>query len=98
MRAFGWFLGLIVFALAVMALGGYPAWLLLHPHFDFAFHRIASRLAMLAAALGLVFLSGHLGLRDRASFGFGAPRRRFLEEALLGLVLGVASMALIVGV
>jgi uncharacterized protein len=98
MRAFSWFFGLIVFALAVMALAGYPAWLLLHPHFDFAFHRIASRLAMLAAALGLVFVARHLHLWDRTSFGYGTPRRRFLEECLIGLVLGLVSMALIVAV
>lgn len=96
MRAFGWFFGLILLALAVMAVGGYPVWLLLHPHFDFAFHRIASRLAMLAAAAGLVLIARHLGLNDRASFGYGAPRRLFLREFLMGLALGVALMALIV--
>jgi membrane protease YdiL (CAAX protease family) len=98
MRAFVWFFGLILFALAVMALAGYPAWLLLHPHFDFAFHRIASRLAMLAAAVGLVLIARHLGLANRASFGFGAPRGRFLRECLIGLTLGVVSMVLIVAV
>jgi membrane protease YdiL (CAAX protease family) len=98
MRAFGWFFGLILFALTVMALAGYPAWLLLHPHCHFAFHRIASRLAMLAAAVGLVLIARHLGLTDRASFGFGAPRRHFLQQCLIGLTLGVVSMALIVAV
>jgi membrane protease YdiL (CAAX protease family) len=98
MRAFLWFFGLILFALAVMALGGYPAWLLLHPHFDFAFHRIASRLAMLVAAVGLLLIAKHLRLMDRASFGYGAPRRIFLRECGVGLLLGVISMALIVAV
>src|SRR5580704_1686393 len=98
MRAFLWFFGLILFALAVMALGGYPAWLLLHPHFDFAFHRIASRLAMVAAAVGLLLIAKHLRLMDRASFGYGTPRRIFLRECAAGLLLGVISMALIVAV
>src|SRR5581483_5043114 len=98
MRAFLWFFGLIVFALAVMALAGYPAWLLLHPHFDFAFHRIASRLAMLAAALGLVLLARHLRLTDRASFGYGVPRGVFFKECGIAVLLGVASMGLIVAV
>jgi membrane protease YdiL (CAAX protease family) len=95
MRAFAWFFGLTLFALAVMALAGYPAWVLLHPHFDFAFHRIASRIAIVAAAAGLVFIARRLGLNDRASFGYGLPWRRFVREWLLGLAFGVAAMALI---
>jgi len=95
MRAFAWFLGLIVLALAVMAVAGYPAWLLIHPYFDFAFHRIASRIAMLAAAIALALISRRLRLTDRASFGYGLPWRAFLRECALGLAVGVALMAVI---
>jgi len=95
MRAFAWFLGLILLALVVMALASYPAWLLLHPHFDFAFHRIASRLAMLVAAIALVPLARHLRLTDPASFGYGLPWRSFVRECSLGAALGVPLMALI---
>jgi hypothetical protein len=48
MRTFFWFLGLLLAGFAAIALFAYPAWLLLHPHFDFPFHRIASRVGMLA--------------------------------------------------
>jgi membrane protease YdiL (CAAX protease family) len=98
MRAFAWFFALLLFALAVMALAGYPAWLLLHPHFDFAFHRIASRIAMLAAAAGLWFIARRLGLDDRMSFGYGVPWRRFVRESLIGLALGVPAMAVVAGI
>jgi uncharacterized protein len=96
MRAFLCFLGLFAAALAVVALGTYPAWLLLHPHFDFPFHRIGERLGMLALLAGFILVARRLGLADRASLGYGLPRRAFVRELLLGLALGVATMVLIV--
>lgn len=96
MRAFAWFMLLFAVALAVVALSSYPAWLLLHPHFDFPFHRIGERLGMLALLAGFVLLARRLGLADRASLGYGLPRRAFVREMLLGLALGVATMLLIV--
>ena len=98
MRAFAWFLGLMVVALAAIAAFTYPAWLLLHPHFNFPFHRIGERIGMLALAGGFVLVARHLGLADRASLGYGLPRHAFVREMALGLALGVASMAAIVAV
>src|SRR5690349_6415548 len=96
MRAFAWFLGLLAAALAAVALLAYPAWMLLHPHFDFPFHRIAERLGMLALAAGFILFARRLGLADRASLGYGLPRRTFLRELALGLGFGVLSMLLVV--
>jgi membrane protease YdiL (CAAX protease family) len=96
MRALAWFLLLLGAALAVVALGTYPAWLLLHPHFDFPFHRIGERIGMLALAVGFLLVAGHLKLADRASLGYGAPRPLFVRELLVGLSLGVATMAAVV--
>jgi len=96
MRAFAWFLLLFAAAFAVVALGTWPAWLLLHPHFDFAFHRIGERLGMLALAAGFMLLARRLGLADRASLGYGLPRPAFVREMLVGLALGVATMLAIV--
>jgi uncharacterized protein len=92
MRAFAWFLSLMALALAAIAVFSYPAWLLLHPHFDFPFHRIGERIGMLALAVGFVLVARHLGLADRASLGYGAARRLFLRELGLALALGVATM------
>jgi len=97
MRAFAWFLLLFAFALAVVALGTYPAWLLLHPHFDFPFHRIGERLGMVALLAGFLLIARRLRLADRASLGYGLARRLFVREMLLGLALGVATMLAIVG-
>jgi len=93
MRAFAWFLLLIAVSLAAMAALTYPAWLLLHPHFDFPFHRIGERIGMLAFLVGFLLVARRLGLADRASLGFGAPRGIFLRELSLGLALGTVTMA-----
>jgi membrane protease YdiL (CAAX protease family) len=97
MRALAWFLGLFLFALAAAALLAYPAWTVLHPHFDFAFHRIAERIGMLALLAGFLLLARRLGLADRGSLGYGLPRRAFLRELALGAALGVTSMLAVVG-
>jgi hypothetical protein len=98
MRTFFWFLGLLVAGFAAMALLAYPAWLVLHPHFDFPFHRIASRVGMLALLIGFVSIARHLGLADRVSLGYGIPRRAFMRELLFALALGVGLMLLVVAV
>jgi uncharacterized protein len=97
MRAFAWFLALMVVALAAVALFAWPAWTLLHPHFDFPFHRIGERVGMLALLLGFLALARHLGLTDRASLGYGLPRRTFVREMSIALAFGVATMLAVVG-
>jgi uncharacterized protein len=93
MRAFAWFLLLIAVSLAAMAGLTYPAWLLLHPHFDFPFHRIGERIGMLAFLVGFLLVARRLRLADRGSLGYGAPRGIFLRELGVGLVLGVLTMS-----
>jgi CAAX protease family protein len=92
MRAFAIFLLLLAAAFAAVALLTWPAWLLLHPHFDFPFHRIGERLGMLALLAGFLLVARRLGLADRASLGFGLPRPLFVRELLVGLALGVLTM------
>src|SRR5471030_923389 len=98
MRTFIWFLGLLLAGFAAMALLAYPAWLLLHPHFDFPFHRIAGRVGMLALLIGFVSVARRLGLADRASLGYGVARGAFIRELGLGLALGALLMLLLVAV
>ena len=92
MRAFAWFLLLIAASLAAMAALTYPAWLLLHPHLDFPFHRIGERIGMLAFLVGFLLVARRLRLSDRGSLGYGVPRRIFLRELCVGLGLGVLTM------
>ena len=96
MRSFAWFLGLLLVALAAVAFLAWPAWTLLHPHFSFPFHRIAERVGMLALLLGFLALARHLRLADRASLGYGLPRRVFVQEMAVALALGVGTMLAVV--
>jgi len=98
MRALGFFLGLMLAALAAIAAFTYPAWVLLHAHFGFPFHRIGERIGMLALLLGFVWGARRLGLADRASLGYGLPRRAFVREMLIALAFGVASMLALAGI
>jgi len=96
MRTFAWFLGLFALGFAAIALFAYPAWLVLHPHFDFPFHRIGERIGMLALLAGFALSARRLGLADRRSLGYGLARPLFLRELLVGVGLGAATMAAVV--
>src|ERR1700693_5690776 len=97
MRSLASFLGMILAGLAAIAALTYPAWLLLHPYFNFPFHRLGERIGMLAL-LGLVVLSARrLGIADRTSLGYGPSRQEFLREASLGMLFGVVTMLMVVG-
>ena len=98
MRAFAWFLGLILLALAVMAGLTYPAWQLLHPAFGFPFHRVADRLGMITLLVGFLLVARRLRLADRVSLGFGLPPRQFLRETGIGFAIGVLLMGLIIAI
>jgi membrane protease YdiL (CAAX protease family) len=92
MRAFISFLGLVALGLAAIALFTYPAWLLLHPHFDFPFHRIGERIGMLALLGGFLAVARRLNLNDRVSLGFGLARGAFVRELGLGAAIGTLTM------
>jgi len=98
MRAFMLFFGLMIAALASIAVFTYPAWLLLHPYFDFPFHRIGDRIGMIALVVGFVLVARRVRLADKASLGYGLRRPLFIREMLIGLGLGVAGMLMIVGI
>jgi len=94
MRALGAFLLLIVIALAAMALFTYPLWSALYPHFGFPFHRVADRIGMVAAAVGLFVLARRLRLTNRAMWGFGVRPAIFVRELAIGWCLGAVLMGL----
>src|SRR5580693_8043102 len=98
MRAFAWFLGLLLLALAVMAGLTYPLWQWLHPAFGFPFHRVADRLGMVTLAAGFLLIARRLRLADRNSLGFGLPAARFLKEAGIAFGIGVLLMGLIIAI
>ncbi|HVO46053.1 MAG TPA: CPBP family intramembrane glutamic endopeptidase [Steroidobacteraceae bacterium] len=98
MRSFALFLGLMVLALLAIGVFSYPAWQLLHPHFDFPFHRMGERIGMLALLVGFVLVARRARLSDKRSLGYGLPRPLFVRELLTGLAIGVVTMLLVVGI
>ena len=93
MRAFTWFVGTLVAAGLVAALIAYPVYELTSHLAPWPFHRVAGRVAMLAAAGGLVWLCRRLGVGSKQALGYGLPWRRFIKVALLFGVIGIATAA-----
>lgn len=94
MRAFAWFLGAILLAGLIGAALAYPAYELTSSFANFAFHRVAGRIAMLVLAVALVGLCRHLNLKRRRDLGYDLPWGRFLRVSLLWGVLGMATASL----
>jgi membrane protease YdiL (CAAX protease family) len=92
-RAFAWFLGSILLAGLIGALIAYPAFQLTSIFANFAFHRVAGRIAMLLLVLELVWLCRHLNLTTKRDLGYGLPWRRFLQVSLLWGAIGAATAA-----
>jgi membrane protease YdiL (CAAX protease family) len=93
MRAFFWFLGAFILAGLIGAVIAYPAYELTTHFASFAFHRVASRIAMLVLILELVWLCRHLKVSTKRDLGFGLPWRRFLAQSLIFGVAGLLSAA-----
>jgi hypothetical protein len=91
MRAFAWFLGAMLLAGVIGALLSFPAYQLTSMFAGWAFHRVASRIAMLVLILELVWLCRHLNLTAKRDFGYGLPWRRFIKTSLWLGAVGAAT-------
>jgi uncharacterized protein len=93
MRAYAWFLAALIGAGLIGATLAYPAYELTSRFQPWAFHRVASRVAMLILAAELLWLCRHLGIRSKREFGYGLPWRRFVRVALLWGAAGILTAA-----
>jgi hypothetical protein len=91
MRAFAWFLGAILLAGLISALLAYPAYELTSTFASWAFHRVASRVAMLLLIAELVWVCRHLGVTRKRDFGYGLPWRRFLKISFAWGAIGMVT-------
>jgi membrane protease YdiL (CAAX protease family) len=91
MRAFAWFVGAIVLAGVIGALLSFPAYELTSTFASWAFHRVASRVAMLVLIVELAWLCRHLNLKRSRDFGYGLPWRRFLNVSCTWGAIGIAT-------
>jgi membrane protease YdiL (CAAX protease family) len=94
MRAFAWFVAAIVLAGVIGALLSFPAYELTSTFASWAFHRVASRVAMLVLIAELVWLCRHLNLRRARDFGYGLPWRTFLKVSCTWGAIGIATAGL----
>ena len=93
MRSFILFVALLGLALVLAAAVTYPAWLLVGTISVEPVHRVMNRVAMLFAVFGLIYLTRRLGVADRASLGYGLPRREFMRQLAIGWVGAMLLMA-----
>jgi hypothetical protein len=93
-RAFAWFVAAILLAGVIGALLSFPAYELTSTFAGWAFHRVASRIAMLVLIAELVWLCRHLNLKRARDFGYGLPWRKFLKVSCTWGAIGIASAAL----
>jgi membrane protease YdiL (CAAX protease family) len=93
-RAFAWFIGAILLAGLIGALLAYPAYELTSTFASWAFHRVASRVAMLVLIAELVWLCRRLNLTRARDFGYGLPWRRFLKLSAMWGAIGIATAAM----
>jgi membrane protease YdiL (CAAX protease family) len=91
MRAFAWFVGAILLAGLIGAVLAYPVYELTSGFATWAFHRVASRVAMLVLIAELVWVCRHLKLTAKRDFGYGLPKRRFIKLTLLWGAIGMAT-------
>src|ERR1700733_7233625 len=94
MRAFACFLAVIILAGCIGAVIAYPAYEVSLSFASWAFHRVASRIAMLILLVELVWLCRYLNLRQKSDFGYGLPWQRFLRTSLLWGLIGIATACL----
>jgi membrane protease YdiL (CAAX protease family) len=89
MRAFAWFLGAMLLAGLIGAILSYPAYQLTQTFASFAFHRVASRIAMLILIAELFWVCRHLTLNAKRDFGFGLPWKKFLRISFTWSLIGM---------
>ena len=91
MRAFAWFLGVLVAAGLAAAAIAYPVFELTARIAPWPFHRVYGRIALLAAVGALVFWCRRFGVVNRRELGYGLPWRRFCAVAALFALVGIVT-------
>jgi uncharacterized protein len=94
MRAFAWFLGVLVAAGLAAASIAYPVFELTSRLAPWPFHRVYGRIAMLAAVGALVFWCRRFGVANSPGLGYALPWRRFCAVAALFAGVGIVTASL----
>jgi membrane protease YdiL (CAAX protease family) len=92
MQAFTRFFVLLALALVAGGVLAYPVWRLVELFASEPIHRVMHRSAMLAALVGMIWLTRRMQLAHREALGYGQPHRQFTRQLLLGWLIGAAIM------
>jgi hypothetical protein len=92
MQAFMKFVLLLGLALVAGAALAYPVWLLVELFASQPIHRVMHRSAMLAALIGVIWLTRRMHSANRRALGYGLERRHFIRQMLAGWLIGAAIM------
>jgi uncharacterized protein len=96
-RAFAWFLGVLVAAGLIAAAIAYPVFELTSRVAPWPFHRVYGRVAMLTAVGALAYWCRRFGVANRRELGYGLPWGRFWALAAafagIGIVTATAGAA-----
>jgi membrane protease YdiL (CAAX protease family) len=92
MQAFMKFVLLLALALVAGAALAYPLWLLVELFASQPIHRVMHRCAMLAALIGVIWLTRRMHMANRGALGYGLERRHFIRQVLAGWLIGAAIM------
>jgi uncharacterized protein len=92
-RAYAWFLGVLVAAGLAAAVIAYPVFELTSRIAPWPFHRVYGRIAMLAAAAALVYWCRRFGVANRRDLGYGLPWARFWALAAVFGGIGILTAA-----
>ncbi len=100
MRAFAYFVLLMLVSLFLSALINYPLYGLLQESLDKGPHKLVNTVAKLIAIPGFILIIRHFAIDSRIGLGYGVPRAEFLGDLLKGwlsglLILMLLSVALI---
>jgi membrane protease YdiL (CAAX protease family) len=93
MRVLAWIVGVTVITLLLTAVVAYPGYLLAHAINDsWKFHRIASRIAMLIALAGVIWVVRRYRLGNREALGFAPPAGAYLATTFRYFIAGFLMM------
>lgn len=97
MRAFAYFLLLLLVSLLLSALVNYPLYSLLQGGMDHGPNKLINTVAKLIAIPGFILILQRYAIDNRVGLGYGLPRASFLRELLSGWLSGLWILLLLSG-
>ncbi len=93
MRALLSFIALLIIALIIGAIISYPVYLFLANWFEPEFEGVASRIVLLTVLILIFFAVKIFGIQSWQDIGYGANKKEFWKNLLVGIGLGILIMS-----